>query len=431
MQESFIHFTWQYQYFAKDSLTTTRGEAVQVLQQGMYNRQDAGPDFRGAKLRIGGMDWYGDVEIHLRSSDWQRHNHQADKVYNSVILHVVWEVDSKALRQDGTEIPQLELRGRVEGQMLDRYQLLMQSQHFIPCAPRFEQINQLSKISMLDKSLLDRLKRKSIGILAWLKENEGDWETVAYWLLAQNFGFKKNNETFLSLAQKLPLKVLAKHRDQALQQEALIFGMAGFLDDIPASSPPYLLHIQKEWNFLGQKYQLLDKKLHRHEWKFLRMRPANFPTVRLAQLAAVIHHQHHLFSLFSGGATVKKMIETLRRSQSQYWQEHYDIGKSAKAQLPALGVSSAQNLLINTAAPLLAAYGVYTDQEQWIDQGMQLLQQIPPESNHILDQWKSLGLSPQHAFDSQALLELYNAFCQPKSCLHCSIGHQLLNRRED
>lgn len=430
MQESFIHFIWQYQYFNRQDLCTTKGEPVQVLKQGVYNRQNAGPDFRGAKLRVDGMDWYGDVELHIRSSDWQRHSHEKDGAYNSVILHVVWEVDAEALRQDGTAIPQLELRGRVEERMLEQYEGLMKSRHSIPCAPQLEQVNSLTKFSMLDKALLERLRRKSAIILDWVQENGGDWETAAYWLLGQNFGFKKNNEAFLALMKKLPLKVLAKHRDQPLQQEALLFGMAGFLEDIPDSDQQYLKQLQQEWNFLGQKYQLLDKRMNRHEWKFLRMRPANFPTVRLAQLAAVLHARHHLFSLFSAELPVKELIGILRKPQSAYWQEHYDMGKRSKSKIPTLGASSAQNLLINTAAPLLAAYGVYTDQESWIDRTMQLLQQISAESNSILDEWKSLGLIPQHAFDSQALLELYNEFCRPKQCLQCSIGLQLLKRRE-
>ena len=430
MQESFIHFIWQYQYFNRQSLLTTKGESIQVLQQGMYNRQDSGPDFKGAKLRVGGLDWYGDVELHLRSTDWERHHHQHDLAYNSVILHVVWEADASSFRQDGSEIPQFELKNRVEQTMLEQYARLLQSKHTIPCAPQFEQVNRLTKLSMLDKTLLGRLKAKSSVILDWLTETGGDWEVVAYWLLARNFGFKKNNESFLALARRLPLKVLAKHRNQPLLQEALLYGVAGFLENIPQNDQAYLQQLQQEWEFLGQKYQLHDKKMQRHEWKFLRMRPANFPTVRLAQLAAVLQAHHHIFSLFSEKTCVKNLIQSLRQKPSAYWQQHYDIGKVSKTKIAAMGISSAQNLLINTAAPLSAAYGVYTDQETWIDRAMELLQQIPSESNQIIQEWKDLGMSPLHAFDSQALLELYNDFCKPKKCLQCAIGLQLLKRTE-
>lgn len=430
MQESFIHFIWQYQYFNRQNLTTTKGEPVQVLQPGMYNRQDSGPDFKGAKLRVGGLDWFGDVELHLLSSDWNRHNHQSDPAYNSVILHVVWEADAVGIRQDGTEIPQFELKKRTDPALPEQYGRLMQSIHSIPCAPQFGQVNSITKIFMLDKALTERLRDKSSVILEWVAETGGDWETVAYRLLARNFGFKKNNEAFLALAQRLPLKVLAKHRDQLLQQEALLFGMAGFLEDLPEKDQhPYLRQLTEEWQFLAHKYQLYEKRMKRHEWKFLRMRPAGFPVVRLSQLAAVLQANNHLFSLFINEANIKELVGALRKAPSPYWQQHYDTGKPSKTKNTGLGLSGAQNLLINTAAPLLAAYGIYTGEEEWLERAMQLLRQIPPEKNQIINEWEKLRFSPQHAFDSQALIEMFNEFCRPKKCLQCTIGLQLLKRR--
>ncbi|WP_017733136.1 DUF2851 family protein [Nafulsella turpanensis] len=433
MQESFLHFIWQYQYFSREALVSSTGEELKVLQQGMYNRQDAGPDFKGARLLLGELEWHGDVEIHLCSTDWERHQHQLDPAYNSVVLHVVWEKDGEVKRKDGTELPQLALKDRVEEGLLQRYQQLMQSLYAIPCAPQFDKADALARVSMLDKALLQRLKRKAEGLINWLKEAEGDWETVAYWLLAQNFGFKKNNEAFLALAQKLPLKLLAKHRNQPLQCEALLFGMAGFLESTSTSTQTldsYIQQLQQEWQFLGHKYGLAGRQMQRHEWKFLRMRPANFPSLRLAQLAAVLQAQPHVFSLFTGGKSVKELLVQIRQPQSAYWQAHYDVQKASKNKLPSLGLSSAQNLLINTAAPLLAAYGLYLDDESWIERAMQLLQELPAESNSIVEEWKELGLQPQHAFDSQGMLELYNEFCLPKKCLQCSIGLNLLKRSE-
>lgn len=430
MQESFLHFIWQYQYFNRQTLQTSAGEPILMLAQGMYNRQDAGPDFKASRLQIGGLDWFGDVEIHVKASDWMRHQHQQDPAYNSVVLHVVWEDDVQVYRQDGTPVPQLVIRERVDARLIGEYTTLMKSPDPIPCAGQFSQVDNLQKVSMLDKALLQRLKRKSATILEWLEEAGGDWETVAWWLLASNFGFKKNNQLFLNLAKRLPLKVLAKHRQQPLQQEALLFGMAGFLQDVPAFDNPYLKRLHQEWAFLGLKYELAPRKLQRHQWKFLRMRPANFPTVRLAQLAAILQARHHIFSIFRDEESAKELTRLLRSPQSPYWQEHYDIGKVSKSKMTPLGLGSAQNLLINTAAPLLAAYGVYMDDESWIDRAMELLQQLPAESNFILREWKALGFSPHHAFDSQALIELYNEFCQPKKCLQCSIGLQLIKRKE-
>ena len=430
MQESFVHFIWQYQYFTRQDFCTTEGEPVVVLRQGMYNSQDSGPDFKGVKLRIGEVDWYGDVEIHLKASDWQCHNHQRDPAYNSVVLHVVWEEEGSFFREDGSKLPQVVLKDKVAPNLVDQYQQLMESARSIPCSSQFPEVSSLAKISMLDKALLQRLKRKAASILSWVAETGGDWETVAYWLMAQNFGFKKNNEPMLSMAKRLPLQLLSKHRNQPAQQEALVFGVAGFLENVPSGGDPYLKLLEQEWSFLGKKYQLLSKALQRHEWKFLRMRPANFPPVRLSQLAALLQSQHHLFSLFSREESVERLLKILRVPQSPYWQQHYDIGKESKNKIPALGLSSAQNLLINTAAPLLAAYGTYTDQESWVDRSMQLLQQLPAEYNHIMHEWEITGLSPQHAFDSQALIELYNEFCLPKKCLQCSVGLEILKREE-
>lgn len=434
MQENFLHFIWQFQYFDQQALAVQDGEPLQVLRQGSYNRQDGGPDFKGARLKIGALDWHGDVEIHLRSADWQRHRHQEDPAYNSVVLHVVWEDDSDARhsdarREDGSAIPMLVLKGRVDERLLAGYEQLLQSHFSIACAPQFGQAEVISKISMLDNALLQRLKRKSAELIDWVEEARGDWETVSWWLLARNFGFKKNNDPFLRLAQSLPLKVISRHRHDGVQLEAILFGMAGMLEGVDTSGDQYVQKLQQEWQFLAHKYELADRQLRRREWQFLRMRPANFPTLRLAQLAAVMREQHHLFSLFSHETSAAAIIRLLRSPQSAYWQQHYNIGKESRTKLSPLGQASAENLLINTAAPLLAAYGLYTDDESWIERAVRLLQQLPPESNRIIEDWKALELKPQHAYDSQALIELHNEFCQPRKCLECVVGLDLLKRR--
>lgn len=428
MKENFIHFIWQYQYFNSNNLQTTEGEAVQVLQQGMYNRQDAGPDFKQARLRIGTILWQGDVELHLLATDWNRHNHQHDAAYNKVVLHVVWEDDGRIRRQDGSLVPQVELKDRVAPEMRHQYEQLMQSIHAIPCAPQFKEVISLPKVSMLDKTLLERLRRKSEMLLQWLELSGGNWETVAWWLLAQNFGFKKNNEAFLRLAQNLPVQLLARHRQQPLQQEALLFGLAGFLPAEEGDVAEYINQLVKEWHFLGHKYQLWNFQMQTSEWKFLRMRPANFPTVRLAQLAALVHKHHHLFSLFRDELDTLKLVQTLRQPMTAYWQQHYHVGRPSKGKMAPLGVSSAQNLLINTAAPLLAAYGMYTDDEHWTERAMELLQKLPAEENQVMQEWELLDMKPENAYDSQALLELFREFCQPRKCLQCTIGLSLLKR---
>lgn len=428
MKESFIHFIWQYQYFHQGALQTSEGEPVQVLQQGMYNAQDAGPDFKEARLQIGGILWVGDVELHIRASDWERHQHQHDAAYNRVVLHVVWEEDARIRRQDGSLVPQLNLRERVAPELLQQYEQLMESLHPVSCAPQFKEAGTLAKVGMLDKALLQRLRRKTEGLLQWVEQADGDWETVAWWLLAQNFGFKKNKEAFLRLAQNLPLSTLAKHRHQPLQQEALLFGLAGFLPSSEPEKEEYIHRLEKEWKFLGHKYQLAERQMQLSEWKFLRMRPANFPTVRLAQLAALVQGHHHLFSLFRDEEEVNTLVQALRKPLTPYWQMHYHIGRPSKGKMASLGLGSAQNLLVNTAAPLLAAYGLYTNEERWIERAMQLLQKLPAEDNQVLREWKELQLEAENAYDSQALLELFKEFCQPKKCLQCTIGLDLLKR---
>lgn len=439
MQENFLHFIWQFQYFEQQALAVQHGEPLQVVRQGFYNRQDGGPDFKGARLKIGALDWHGDVEIHLRTSDWQRHRHHEDPAYNRVVLHVVWEDDSDsrhndarhndARREDGSIIPKLVLKGRVDERLLLGYEQLLQSRFSIACAPQFGQAKPISKISMLDNALMQRLKRKAGELIAWVEEARGDWETVSWWLLARNFGFKKNSDPFLRLAQGLPLKVVARHRHDVVQLEALLFGMAGMLEGADTAENEYVHKLQQEWAFLSHKYELAGRQLRRQEWQFLRMRPANFPTLRLAQLAAVLREQHHIFSLFSQETSAAAIIRLLRSPQSPYWLQHYTIGKESRIKLSPLGQASAESLLINTAAPLLAAYGLYTDDESWIERAVQLLQQLPAESNRIIEDWKALELKPQHAYDSQALLELHNEFCQPRKCLECVVGLDLLKRR--
>lgn len=430
MKESFIHFIWQYQYFHQGALQTSEGESIQVLHQGMYNAQDAGPDFKEARLQIGGILWVGDVELHIRASDWDRHKHQQDAAYNRVVLHVVWEEDARIRRQDGSPVPQLSLHGRVAPGMRQQYEQLMESLQPVACAPQLKDASSLARVGMLDKALLQRLHRKAEGLLQWVKQADGDWETVAWWLIAQNFGFKKNKEAFLRLAQNLPLTVLARHRQQPLQQEALLFGLAGFLPSPEPEKEPYIQHLEEEWKFLGHKYRLAERQMQLSEWKFLRMRPANFPTLRLAQLAALVQGHHHLFSLFRDEEEVKKLLQALRKPLSPYWQQHYHIGRPSKGVLAPLGLGSAQNLLVNTAAPLLAAYGLYTGEEHWIERAMQLLQELPAEDNHVLREWKELQLKAENAYDSQALLELFKEFCQPKKCLQCTIGLELLKREK-
>ena len=424
MSEDFLYFLWQFQYFEKTNLQTSAGEALQILSVGQRNT-NAGPDFLNGRVLIDGLEWVGNVEMHLRSSDWHRHTHTHDRAYDSVVLHVVWENDETIQRPDGTCVPTLALKPLTSRQLLYQYRNLVESKEVIPCANQFSAVAEIQKRVMLDRVLMQRLQRKAEVVHEMLIRNQQDWEETAYQLLAQNFGFKINAEPMLRLAQGLPLKVLQKHRDNLTQVEALILGQSGLLPEIETTDE-YVHTLGREYDFLATKYSLKSHQLLAHEWKFLRLRPANFPTVRLAQLAALVQRQPSLFSLFIHTENLKTLEDTLRVKQSLYWQKHYQFLKEAAGKVPVLGKGSVENIVVNTVVPLLVAYSEAKDNRAFLEKAMELLEQLPSEQNHITDMWTSLGLKSKTSFDSQAVIELYNHFCLEKRCLNCSIGTALL-----
>lgn len=424
MSEDFLYFLWQFQYFQKSNLQTAAGEALQILAVGLRNT-NAGPDFLNGRVLIDGLEWVGNVEMHLRSSDWHRHTHTHDPAYDSVILHVVWENDAVIERPDGSLVPTLALKPLTSLLLLQRYRSLLDSREVIPCANQFESVPELQKRSMLDRALLQRLQRKAATVHEMLARNQQDWEETTYQLLAQNFGFKINAEPMLRLAQGLPLKVLLKHRDNLTQLEALLLGQSGLLTNAPGTDD-YSLTLEREYSFLATKYGVNSHQLRAHEWKFLRLRPANFPTVRLAQLATLIQQQTSFFSLFIHTEKMEQLSNVLHVQQSDYWRKHYLFQKESAVKVPALGKTSVENIIINTVVPLLAAYSEARDNHSFLDKAMEFLEQLPTEKNHVTDLWVTLGQTTKTAFDSQAVIELYTHFCQPKHCLNCTIGTTLL-----
>jgi hypothetical protein len=283
---------------------------------------------------------------------------------------------------------------------------------------------------MLDKAMLQRLERKAAGVQAVFQATGGDWEETAYRLLAVNMGFKINAEPMAQLSRALPLKAMLKHRDALLQAEAMLFGTAGLLDTIdeprPGMADEYAVALQREYRFLSVKYQLSDKQVTAHAWKWGRLRPANFPTLRLAQLARLVTKHASLFSLFVGSNGADTLMRSLQVTPSDYWLSHYRFGKATEATVPALGENSAQNIVINTVVPLLAAYAHHRGEPGYIDRAITLLEQLPAEKNRLTNGWNALGLGVRTAFDSQASIELYNEFCSVKKCLSCQIGAGLL-----
>ncbi|MBB6003649.1 DUF2851 family protein [Arcicella rosea] len=429
MNEAFLHFLWQFQYFDKSCLQTTDNESLQVIKIGNYNT-NAGADFQDARVLIGEVEWAGAVEIHLKSSDWNLHEHQTDTAYQNVILHVVWEDDKPILRSDNTKIPTLILSDKTDNTLTQKYFNLIESKALIPCQSQFGQVSELKKMAMLDKVLMQRLATKSSTIHELLTQNKQDWEETAYQVLAKNFGFKLNAEPFIRLAQNLPLKVLSKHRDNLFQIEALLFGVAGFLtvNNVEVEDE-YQSKLAKEFQFLAAKYQLQEKVLGLHEWKFLRLRPANFPTVRLAQFAKIIQENINLFSVMLYLENVANVTKIMRVKQSAYWQEHYLFGKKANGKVAIIGESSIENIIINTIIPLLVTYSQQKDDARYIEKAIRFLEELPAEENKITKHWQSLALPMKSAFDSQAGIEWFNVFCQYKKCLSCEVGISLLREK--
>lgn len=427
MSEAFLHYLWQFQYFDKTELKTTAGEPIQIFHPGFRNSH-AGPDFSNARLKIGEMEWIGSAEIHIQASGWMEHRHDLDPSYENVILHVVWKNDKAIKRRDGSVLPTLELANRVRENFFIDYQKLVNSPETIPCASQLPHVNEVTKLSMIDRVLLSRLETKSKRVEEIIRKNNSDWQETCYQLLARNFGFKVNADPFQQLAQLLPYKVLRKHGDKLLQIEALLFGQAGFLED-DFDDDHYRL-LMREYNLLRQKFNLSDRRLNKAQWKFLRLRPANFPTVRLAQFAALLYQRPTLFSQLMTTASYGELVSIFSIKQSDYWTSHYRFLKTAKDQVSFLGESSISNIIINTVVPLLVAYGKSRDDQHYIDRGVSILQQTPGESNSITTHWKTLGMKSKTAFDSQALLELQNNYCSKKRCLDCSIGTSLINSHQ-
>jgi hypothetical protein len=424
MKEDFLHYIWQHQYFDKTRLTATAGEPLQVLRCGFHNT-NAGPDFLQAQVRVGTVVWNGSVEIHLKTSDWLRHHHDLDTRYDQVVLHVVWEDDRVLYRSDGSAIATLELKNRVDPELVKGYYFFHEEKDTIPCGPLTAQVPPLVRLEMLDRVLVERLEQKAHRILELLASNHQDWEYTTYQALCSGFGFKINQEPFQRLSQVLPYNILRKHQHSLWQLEALLFGQAGFLEPKMPEEDRYLHKLQQEYRFLRHKYQLAPG-LQQAEWNFLRLRPANFPSVRLAQLAALLHGKEGLFGALVAAAGLEPLLNFFKGQISEYWQHHYLPVRPSGARLKGIGRQSIDILLINTVVPLLFAYSHWQDKTEHREKAMALLEQLPAEKNMIIQIYQDLGLSVSSAADSQAYLQLFQHYCQERKCLSCSLGHHLL-----
>ena len=421
--EDFLHYVWKFRLFDRIDLQTNDGEELEILSAGLHN-SDSGPDFQNARVRIGETVWAGNVEVHLSSSDWQKHGHAADNAYGNVILHVVYRDDEPLILTNGRRVPTLELQNRIPADLYNRYHnLIFGNQTIIPCEANIGSVDSLTLHNWLTRVLVERLEKRSAAVITALNKNRGDWEETFYQFLAANFGFKTNALPFELLAKSMPQNILAKHKNNPVQIEALIFGQAGFLNDSVADEYP--LKLKKEYGFLQKKYQLTP--VENHLWKFMRLRPLNFPTIRLAQFAALVVSSNHLFSKLLEIRDVKGLRDLFTDIKvNTYWETHYrfDVGSTPSAK--NLGPASIDVLLLNTLALFLFSYGKHNQVQHYINRSLQLLEYLPNENNKIVTDFSNLGVKIKTAFESQALLELKNNYCNYKKCLQCGVGNRIL-----
>lgn len=422
IKEDFLQYLWRTKQFDFKALLTYNDEPIEIIDFGELNT-NAGPDFLNAKIKIGETLWAGNVEIHVKASEWIRHNHQANDAYNNVILHVVHENDQPIKRRTGEIIPCLELRKRIPADLRNQYMRLIDNENWIPCQSQFQTVSDINKAFWLDRLLVERLESRMRDLSDVLEANNNNWESSFYQRLARNFGAKINTQPFELLAQNTPILTLAKHKNDLFQLEALLFGQAGYLEtDFEEAYPNRL---KKEYQFLQKKYDL--KPLNVSMWKFMRLRPANFPTVRIAQFAALIHQSTHLFSKVIDAKSVEEVRILFENIEvSEYWLTHYKFDKESKPRTKKLGKSTIELFIINTIIPFLFFYGRFKGLEDYEDKALSFLEKLAPESNSIIDNWKSLKMKPKSAYQTQALLELKRKYCDEKRCLECAIGNQIM-----
>lgn len=416
MTEQLLQYIWQFQYFNPGQLTTSTGENIIIINRGTLNRNQ-GPDFINASIKIGDTTWAGNIELHVNASQWEEHKHSGDKNYNNVILHVVWENDIEL----NLPFPVLELQQYVSKILLNKYNALMIAATFIPCEKNITLVKDITWLAWKERLMIERLQAKAAVINGYLKETNMHWEEVCWWMMARNFGMKVNNDAFEKIARSISVNILAKHKNQLLQLEALLLGQASLL--VYAAGDKYVEMLQKEFLFLKKKYQLVDVPNAVHH---LRMRPANFPAVRLAQLAMLVHNSSHLFSKMVEIEDVKELKKLLDVTANDYWHYHYVPGESSDYKEKRTGSQLIDNIIINTIAPLLFAYAKHTGEVRHKNKALQWLEQIAAEKNQIIRNFTALGISTKTALDSQALIQLKNTYCDHKRCLECAAGNAIL-----
>lgn len=422
MKEDFLHYLWKFKKFDVLNLKTFNGEEITIINVGQY-LELAGPDFFNAQITIGNQKWAGNVEIHLKSSDWYVHHHERDEAYENVILHVVWEHDTEIFRKNNTEIPVLELKKYVDAATISNYQSLISPKSWIFCEKQIQEIDEFAFKNWQERLFFERLERKSKPIFDLLEQTNHDWEAVLFCLLAKNFGLNTNGEIFLKIAQNIPFSILRKESFEGENLEALIFGTAGLLDLDKEDN--YFKDLKFRYFYLLHKYQL--EKSCIEPVQFFKHRPDNFPTIRLSQLANLYHNQQNLFSEISSINSLKSCYDLFQISVSEYWLNHYQFDKESPKKKKSLSKSFVDLIVINTIIPIQFAFAKSQGKEISEDL-IQLLKEVTPEKNAIIDKFNSFGIVSKSAFETQSLLQLKNEYCNKSKCLECSVGIELLKK---
>ena len=423
--EHLLHYVWKHKLFPLKVLQTTNGLPVEVIDSGLQN-PNAGPDFFNAKLKIDGTLWVGNIEIHTHSSDWFRHGHNCDKAYDSVILHVVSEVDTEITRTNGEQIPQLLLTCPENVQ--SHYHELCVADHYPACYPILASLPKLTIHSWLTALQTERLEQKAQLIMHRLELCNSNWEDAFFITLARNFGFGLNGDAFETWAELLPFRAMDKHRNNLFQIEAFFYGLAGLLEDTflkKEQEDEYSIRLCKEFRYLQRKFEIgqgMDATL----WRFLRLRPENFPHIRLAQLAYLYQKGDKLFSRLLEAETLADVRTLLNARTSPYWENHYLFGRLSSQKEKAMGERSKDLIIINTVVPFLYTYGLHKADERMCERAGRFLEELKAESNHIIRSWSDAGLPVVSAADSQALIQLQKEYCDKRKCLYCRFGYEYL-----
>ena len=420
MKEDFLHHVWQHKKFAVTQLQTTTGESIQILNSGQYLQQ-TGPDFFNAQLIIGNQKWAGNIEIHLKSSDWYLHNHEKDTNYDSVILHVVWEYDIPIFRKNNTEVPTLELKKYVELADLHKYQLLTTQKAWIYCENDISKVNDFIFRNWQERLYFERLERKATEIKQLLQVSNNDWEAILFYLLAKNFGLNTNGILFQNMAKSIPFSVIRKESFAIENLEALFFGQANMLE--ANFQDNYTNKLQHDYNYLIKKYKITKNVFDKVE--FFKHRPDNFPTIRLAQLAALYFKEHNLFSKIISFNVISELYDLFKVEVSNYWETHYNFDKTSVLKKKKMTNSFIDLILINTILPIRFAYEQSLQKES-SQEIIDLIESIQPEKNIVIDKFSAIGVDVKNAFQTQSLLQLKKEYCDHKKCLQCAIGIHLL-----